>query len=82
MIRSQLFRITVETNVVSSRQETHLDLIFEPHRLHDGPEIMVTVWTAVQNAQYRIDFGGSGDCDNILWRGIRGWKTFSHGLLL
>lgn len=49
------------------------DVIFQTDGLHDRPEIMEAIGTAVQDSKDQIGFGGSADCDGRSRWNRSGW---------
>jgi hypothetical protein len=59
LVRRQSWRIAPELNAVVARREPDTHFINQSHCLHDRPEVVVTIGTAIKNAEDEIDFGGS-----------------------
>ncbi len=75
LVCSQLRRITPKLNILSVSIQSDLHLVFEGNRLHDRPEIVEPVGTAVEDTQGHVDFGRSEDGD-LGWTRLR----INHGL--
>ena len=63
LVCSQLRRIAPKLNILSVSTQPDLHLVFEGDRLHDRPEIVEPVGTAVEDTQDQVDFGRSEDGD-------------------
>ena len=72
-VRAQGRDIAMKPEVGMALIQPNGDVIVQTYGLHDGPEIMEAVGTAVQDSKYQVGFGGSADRDRRgRWNGT-GW---------